>query len=57
MIRLKQIRSAIDCSKVQKSTLCALGLKKINQEVRHKISPQILGMISRVAHLLKINKI
>ncbi|XCI75675.1 MAG: uL30 family ribosomal protein [Flavobacteriales bacterium] len=34
-----------------------LGLKKINQEVRHKVSPQILGVISMVAHLLKIEEI
>lgn len=56
-VRLTQIRSAINSSKGQKFTLCALGFRKVNQQVEHKVSDQILGMIRKVAHLLKVEEI
>ena len=53
-IRIKQVRSRIGRPKDQKATLDALGLKKINHEIEHERTPQILGMVSKVRHLLKI---
>ena len=53
-IKIKQIRSRIGRPKDQKRTLDALGLKKINQIVEHNETPQIIGMIKKVKHLLKI---
>ena len=53
-IRIKQIRSRIGRPVKQKRTLDALGLKKINQEVEHENTDQILGMINKVKHLVKI---
>ena len=51
-IKIRQIRSRIGRPKDQKKTLDALGLKKINAVVEHNATPQILGMISKVKHLI-----
>jgi large subunit ribosomal protein L30 len=51
---IKQIKSGIDRPKRQKDTLIALGLKKINHTVEHEATPQILGMIKKVKHLVQV---
>ncbi len=51
-IKITQVKSGIDRSKRQKNTLKALGLKKINHTVEHTATPQILGMVAKVAHLV-----
>ena len=53
-IKLKQVRSRIGRPKDQKRTLDALGLRKINSVVEHKSTPQILGMINKVKHLITV---
>ncbi len=53
-IKVQQVRSRIRCPKDQKRTLDALGLKKMNQIVEHESTPSILGMISKVRHLVQI---
>tara|TARA_Y100000589_G_scaffold45624_2_gene38402 strand:+ start:1434 stop:1607 length:174 start_codon:yes stop_codon:yes gene_type:complete len=53
-IKIQQVRSRIGRPKDQKRTLDALGLKKINSIVEFESSPQILGMIKKVKHLIKI---
>tara|TARA_B100001248_G_C27151866_1_gene349417 strand:+ start:238 stop:414 length:177 start_codon:yes stop_codon:yes gene_type:complete len=53
-IKIKQIRSRIGRPKDQKRTLDALGLSKINKVVEHNATPQIIGMINKVNHLIKI---
>ena len=53
-IKIKQVRSAIKRPAVQKATVKALGLKKINQVVEHEATPQILGMVKKVQHLLEV---
>ena len=55
-IIVKQIRSKINRPKDQKATLIALGLRKINMEVVHNDTPQVMGMIKKVEHLVKIIK-
>ena len=55
-IRIKKIRSGINRTARQKKTLEALGLRKINQIVEHDSTPQILGMINSVNHLVLIEK-
>ena len=50
-IKIKQVRSRIKCPAVQKRTLDALGLRKMNQIVEHTATPQILGMVEKVKHL------
>ena len=53
-IKIKQVRSRIKCPKVQKATLDALGLKKMNKVVEHEATPSILGMVAKVRHLVSI---
>ena len=50
-IIVKQVRSKINRPKHQKATLKALGLNKINMQVVHNETPQIMGMIKKVEHL------
>jgi large subunit ribosomal protein L30 len=53
-IKVKQVRSKIKSPKDQKLTLEALGLKKMNAVVEHEATPQILGMVAKVKHLVKV---
>ncbi len=53
-IKFKQVKSRINCPAVQKKTLDALGLKKLNSVVEHNATPQILGMVEKVKHLVKV---
>lgn len=51
-VTIKQVKSGIDRPHRQKRTLVALGLRKMNSSVTHEATPQILGMIEVVKHLL-----
>ena len=53
-IKVKQVRSRIGRPKDQKRTLDALGLRKINAVVEHEATPQILGMVSKIKHLITV---
>ena len=53
-IKVKQVRSRIGRPKDQKRTLDALGLRKINSMVEHEATPQILGMIDKIRHLIVV---
>jgi large subunit ribosomal protein L30 len=55
-INVTQVKSRIRCNKQQKRTLDALGLKKLNGTVEHEDSPNILGMIHKVQHLVSVEK-
>jgi large subunit ribosomal protein L30 len=55
-IKIKKTRSEINRPGDQKKTLIALGLKKIGQVVEHEDSPNILGMIKKVEHLVSVEK-
>jgi large subunit ribosomal protein L30 len=56
-IRITQIKSGIDRSERQKLTLKALGLKKMNSSREVEATPQILGMVRAVDHLLKVEEV
>jgi len=56
-IKITQVKSKIDRPETQKRTLEALGLRKMNQTVEHNITPQIMGMVNKVKHLLHIENI
>lgn len=55
-IKVKQVRSKIGSTKRQKLTLEALGLRKMNAVVEHEATPQILGMVQKVNHLVTVEK-
>ena len=50
-------KSAIGYTKRQKATIKALGLRRLNQTVEHKDSPEIRGMINRVSHLVAVQEV
>jgi len=56
-VKIKQIKSGIGRPERQKRTLLALGLKKMHQEREMEASPQVLGMIHKVKHLLSIEEV
>lgn len=56
-IQITQIKSRINAPKVQKATLDALGLRKMNHSVVKDDTPDILGMVNRVHHLVKVTKL
>lgn len=55
-IKITLVRSAINRPKKQKATLKALGLSKLNQTLEHEGTPQILGMVNAVKHLIEVEK-
>ncbi len=55
-ITVKQVKSAIRRPKNQKLTLIALGLRKLNQEVEHNATPQIIGMVNTIKHLVSVKE-
>lgn len=52
-VRITQIKSGIDRPAIQKRTLKALGVT-MNKTVEVEATPQIIGMINKVKHLLKV---
>lgn len=56
-IKITQVRSNINRPTDQKRTLVALGLKRINQTVEVEATPQILGMVKKVNHLLNVENL
>ena len=53
-IQVTQVRSVIDRPERQKRTMVALGLNKMNATVEVEATPQILGMVRKVNHLIKV---
>jgi large subunit ribosomal protein L30 len=56
-IKITQTHSRIGSTKRQKATLDALGLTRMNKVVEHNDTQQIQGMIRKVLHLLKVEKV
>ncbi|MCT4560496.1 MAG: 50S ribosomal protein L30 [Crocinitomicaceae bacterium] len=53
-IKIKQVKSAIKRPADQKATIKALGLRKLNHVVEKEATPQILGMVKKVQHLIEV---
>jgi large subunit ribosomal protein L30 len=56
-IRITQVKSKNGKPARQKRTLEALGIRKLNHCVEHEATPQILGMVEKVRHLVKVENI
>lgn len=56
-IKVTQVRSAIKRTSRQKRTLEALGLRKLHQTIEVEATPQILGMVHMVSHLVEVEEI
>ena len=57
MLKITQIKSAIGYKQKAKSTLAALGLKKVSQSVEKTDTPQIRGMLKKIEYLVKVEKV
>ena len=57
MLKITQIKSAIGYKPKAKSTLTALGLRKLNQTVEKNDTPQIRGMLKKIEYLLKVEEV
>ncbi|MGZ8503611.1 MAG: 50S ribosomal protein L30 [Flavitalea sp.] len=56
-VKITQVKSAIDRPENQKLTLKALGLNKMNASKEVETTPQILGMIRKVEHLITVEEV
>lgn len=56
-IKITLVKSTISCSKVQKGTIAALGLRKIGQSKEFKDSATLQGQIAVVSHLIKVENV
>jgi large subunit ribosomal protein L30 len=55
-IKVTLVKSAIGRPERQKRTLVALGLKKLNQTIEHDATPNIVGMVNKVQHLVSVTE-
>lgn len=56
-IKITMVKSVIKRPGDQRRTLEALGLRKIGQSVEHVSTPDILGMINKVNHLVSVETV
>jgi len=56
-IRITQVKSKNGKPGRQKRTLEALGIRKLNHCAELEATPQILGMVEKVKHLVKVENI
>ncbi len=56
-VKITKVKSAINRTSRQKKTLEALGLRKMNQTVEVEATPQIMGMIRKVSHMVTAEEV
>jgi large subunit ribosomal protein L30 len=56
-IKITLVKSPIDRPNRQKLTLQALGLNKANATKEVEATPQILGMVRKVSHMIKVEEL
>jgi large subunit ribosomal protein L30 len=56
-LKITQVKSTIGSTKRQKAIMEALGLKKLNQTVEHEATPQIVGMVNKMRHLISVEEV
>ena len=56
-IKITQVKSGIDRMERQKRTLKARGLRRMLHTVEVEATPQILGMVRAVNHLVKVEQV
>ena len=56
-IKIKQVKSSIKRINNQKLVLASLGLKGMGKEVTHEATPNILGMVEKVKHLVIVTEV
>jgi large subunit ribosomal protein L30 len=56
-LKITKVKSVIDRPERQKRTMEALGLRKLHASVELDATPQILGMVKKVNHLVKVEEL
>jgi len=56
-LRVTLVHSSIGCALVQKRTVTALGLRRINATIEHPDNLSVRGMIFKVKHLVKVEEV
>lgn len=56
-IKVTQVKSAINRTVRQKRTLEALGLRRLHQTIEVEATPQVLGMVNKVRHLVEVEEV
>jgi large subunit ribosomal protein L30 len=54
-VKITQVRSSIGETSAHRGTLRALGLGRIGKVAEHKTTPELEGMLRRVAHLVRVD--
>jgi len=55
-LRITLKKSSIGYAERQRVTLRTLGLRRLNQTVVHKDSPELRGMVNKVRHLVQVEE-
>lgn len=53
-LKITLIRSQIGATTAQRAVLNGMGLNKLNKSVVLQNTPEILGMIAKVSHMVKV---
>jgi large subunit ribosomal protein L30 len=56
-IKITQVRSSIGATHHQKAVLASLGLHKRLQTVEHNDTPEIMGMVNKMKHLITVEEV
>ena len=56
-LKITKVKSVIDRPERQKRTMEALGLRKLDASVELEATPQMLGMVKKVTHLVKVEEL
>ena len=56
-IKISQVKSGIDRPARQKKVLIALGITKMHRPIVHEATPQVLGMVNKIKHLLSVEEV
>lgn len=56
-LRVTQVRSSNGRIEAHKACIRGLGLRRLHHSVEVRGTPEILGMISKVSYLLKVEEI
>jgi len=56
-VKITQVKSGIGSTKSQKATLESLGIKGLQRPIEHEATPQIMGMVNKLRHLLSVEEV
>ncbi len=53
-VKIQLVRSPIGCKESHRATVRGLGLRKVNSVSELQDSPEVRGMINKIAYLVKV---